>query len=160
MTSQQLDKLETKLNFVRLVASDLEAEYREVDGADRLMSIIETYESLLLRTKFNIATDLDDLNEMRDATIAAGNLIDDLVINEPELMHDWRHTEVPQNKAHAMASFMGRIMLELTGVIEQFETKYPALKSMMDADCRYRPTSDEKVLQCLRWSDEQGRDHE
>ena len=135
MTSQQ--KLDVKLEFVKLVISDVETEYREADGVERLLEILEVYEHLLLRTKLKMQTDLDDLTDLRKAVQDAGELIQDMHINEPELMQGWYHGAIPKNKAHALASLLARVMVECMTVVEQFETKYPELKSLLSGDGKY-----------------------
>jgi hypothetical protein len=134
----KMDKIDIKLEFVRLVISDAYKEYRDADGVERLLSILEIYEHLLLRTKVKIATDLDDLSNMRKCVRDAGSLIQDMTLNEPTLMQGWYHGATPLNKAHALASLLARIMLECTDVCEQFEAKYPGLKSLLDSDGRYQ----------------------
>jgi hypothetical protein len=139
MNPQQMDKIDIKLEFVRLVVSDVYAEYRDADGVDRLLFILETYEQMLLRTKLKIASDLSDLSDMRKCIQDAASLIQDMVLNEPELMQGWYHGATPQNKAHALASLLARIMIEAMGVVEDFEAKYPELRPLLDSGGRYRP---------------------
>jgi hypothetical protein len=90
--------------------------------------------TMLLRTKLKIATDLSDLSDIRQRVQDAASLIQDMAHNEPELMQGWYHGATPLNKAHALASLLARIMIEAMGVIEDFETKYPELKSLLDSD--------------------------
>lgn len=132
------DNLQTKIDLVQLTQAELMEDFQ---GGDReistLLSILDAYEFVLLRQRYTMATDEDDLQQMKEAVRDSGCFLVDLARSRPDLMTGWVHGVTPTNPALALANFLSRIILELSGLIWTYEQHFPERKEHYDAERRH-----------------------
>jgi len=137
MTTQTKDTLDLKIDSVKAITRKILEDATGADEADTMLDVLEQYEYMLLRQKLLMVTTFDDLADIKQAIRDAGCLLVDLGRDEQELMAGWYHGASPKNLAYAVANLLSRIILELSGAVNEFESAYPALKPAFDAERRH-----------------------
>jgi hypothetical protein len=121
-----MTKIEAKLILIRGIIRNLEDE----PDANRLYIVLTTMESALVRDKDCLETNYEDIVAMKTAIRDAGDLLQELLEGEADLMQNWFHGAPPKNQAFALANLLSRIILELSLKTLLFQNKYPQLATM------------------------------
>jgi hypothetical protein len=138
------DKIDIQIGCVRATHTMYRKDYavpesgKEAERTALFLYTLDSYELFLWNQKTGVATDLASLRWMKQAIRDAGCLLVDLGRDEPELMQGWFHGIRPANQAHAMGNLLSRIILDLSIDVHAFESRYPELKDIFDAERSYQ----------------------
>jgi hypothetical protein len=115
----------------------------KVDGADRLILVLQIYEWQLRRYALNRPATLDHLATLKHGIRTAEILINAIHENEAEMMEGWLLGCKPQNQAQSLCGLLWQIVMALTQEVQETERLYPELKTVFDRECAsYRKMKD------------------
>ena len=122
------ETLDIKIEIVSSFIAELTANQRKDADTSRLLQVLLAFDQMLLREKNQTVMGVGDLSEIKKAICEARSLLVDLAEDEPQDMEGWHHGAKPANSALALANALSRMILEMSGAVRTFESKFKAPK--------------------------------
>ena len=129
------DQSKLSLQILKAYIEYIKDLYKENPAeASNLLLVLDIYKCHLMLLPKRKAASGETLQMFKHGVRMAGNLIEEIIENEPLRAQGWYWGCTPTNQVQRLANILCEIIMELTKIIAANEALYPHLKDAFDRE--------------------------